>query len=172
MSSETLDQELISPDFWLLKFDETEFWSDAVKAQVKRVWGIYLVDASMHTYCCESIPSYWLRHVETYTEHYLETLDKVKEEIDNLIAQDDGGDSNSYYKHVPDLSSSWRKEEEEPFDKLPPEQKMHLSGGGRSFGERPVAMTMRSVCSDELREALYEELVEEVLEFARSNQLL
>lgn len=53
----------IKPKFVVVRLNETQHWSDDIKAQVKAIYAHYLFDENSHTHCCEITPSYWLRWV-------------------------------------------------------------------------------------------------------------
>jgi len=56
-------EEEIKPKFVAIRLDETEHWSDEIKARVKAIYAHYLFDERQVTYCCEVTPSFWLRWV-------------------------------------------------------------------------------------------------------------
>jgi hypothetical protein len=157
-----------TPDFWLVKIDETDKWCDSLKSKVKRIWGIYLIDVTQHTYCCEMTPSYWCDFVESYPQHFAETStdeqDKLNEEIGD--EGDRGGSDNSMYIRVSDFTN--RK----PLDQLPRSRKFHISRKGNRRLEVLAAREMRKALGEEEMKEAYETLREALLEYVHSNSLL
>jgi hypothetical protein len=56
-------KEIIKPDLWLVAIDETDHLSDKAKNEAGKVWGLYIVDASVHTYICSYMPMLGLYHL-------------------------------------------------------------------------------------------------------------
>jgi hypothetical protein len=156
-----------TPDFWLVKIDETDNWCESITSRVKRVWGVYLIDVTQHTFCCELSPSYWCDFVESYPQHFPETpeedQDKINEEIEDT--ENLSGSDNSMYVHVSDFTNRT------PLDKLPRSRKRHLSRKGNRALEVLAAREMRKACDEDARE-IYEDCREGVLEYVHSNSLL
>lgn len=56
-------------DWEIVAIDETQYWHEDIVAKAGKLYGIYLFDASRHTYCCELTPSYEVYFIETvYTK--------------------------------------------------------------------------------------------------------
>ncbi len=53
-------EQLIAPDFWIVALDETEYWSDEIKAVVESVYGLYLYDTKRVVHAASLQGSYEL----------------------------------------------------------------------------------------------------------------
>jgi hypothetical protein len=54
-------------DLWVVKIDQTEYWTKEVFKEnpcIKRIFGVYMVDMNSRTFCCELTPSYALCFLE------------------------------------------------------------------------------------------------------------
>lgn len=53
-------ENIIKPNFVVIKLDETRNWSEYIQQRAKkRIFGYYLVDLSIITHLCEITGSYW-----------------------------------------------------------------------------------------------------------------
>lgn len=61
-----MKRNYVEPKFRLVEIEETQYWSDDVQAR-GRIFAVYLVDLSRHTYLCEMTPSLELTYMYTTT---------------------------------------------------------------------------------------------------------
>jgi len=86
----------IKPKFRVVAIDETEHWSDDIKAQGK-VWGVYLVDMNRYTYCCELTPSLELHFLYYVAIPKKRTKDrKVADDFQDLVDENYPHSDTSY----------------------------------------------------------------------------
>lgn len=92
--------ECIRPANWWVevRIDETRYWDwhilNAILGKEGKVYGVYIYNKFEHTYCCETRPSYWLRHIYDYPSVILP--EEVIDEFDHCA----GIGSNDHYVHV------------------------------------------------------------------------
>lgn len=95
----------IRPDFWLIKFDQTEYWhlEPRLMQYIKRIIQICLMDRNENTYCCEMTPSYCLFPVETRADLHDPLYDgsnaseQLRDEIESEISR--WQDADCFYIH-------------------------------------------------------------------------
>jgi hypothetical protein len=80
-----MTEPIIQPDFRAMRIDETDYWNDEIKAQLKggQIWAVYVFDKNQVTHCCEITPSYAMHFIEYYGEmgNGELTSDELDEEI-------------------------------------------------------------------------------------------
>lgn len=158
------------PDFWLVKIDESEYWTDSIRQRVKRVWSVYLLDASRHTHLCELAPSYWLEFVESYPEHLPETDESERDKLSETIAEEAAMCSDQdMYVHVSDFTDSSKNKQ--PLNRLPRKRKYHISRKGKRDEELAYQKDARKLGEQEL-DYEYSNLLDSIREYVRSNSLL
>lgn len=154
------------PDFWLVKIDESEYWSDSIRQRVKRIWSVYLLDTSRHTHLCELAPSYWLEFVESYAEHLPETDESEREKLSDTIADESQTcDSQDMYVHVSDFT------DKRVLDRLPRNRKYHISRKGKRKEELAYQKDARKLGEQEL-DYEYSNLLDSIREYVHANSLL
>ena len=125
-------------DIQIIELDTTYGWSDKIKAQVDKIFTVYLYDESVTTNCAELIPSYELTPLYfnvTYkpeqkrNEDLEETIDNefVNEEpiymhcsdvkklqpadlsrLKNINKRFVGRKSRAYYRHIEEISNYFK----------------------------------------------------------------
>jgi hypothetical protein len=76
-----MDSE-VKPEIWLVAIEDTDFLSENARAQIGRLWGLYIVDASMHIHICSLTPSLALWHVGMVTGNEItEDLESLKADL-------------------------------------------------------------------------------------------
>jgi len=135
----------IVPDFRLVAVDETEYYSiPSELSEIKKIYGVYLVDFNSHTYCCELTPSLWLDHLyNTFTVDDSVNDCELLEEIDSWLREVEG---SSFYAHVSFVEKDYRFSIIESYPFTEQQIKDYLSG-----------------------EVVYGELEEEVREYYQGN---
>lgn len=83
-------------NFQIIKVDETEHWSDEIKAKVGKIYCVYLYDKSVVTHCAEITPSYELRPLYYTTEF---APHKFSEEVDEQIQAEFSNEESVRYFH-------------------------------------------------------------------------
>lgn len=90
-------------DAYVVALDETRNYNIDPKdaPYIERIVGIYLLDRNLHTYLCESVPSYYLIHL--YDEVWVRgDVDAEKREALGEKYENWGGDDT--YVHCSDLN--------------------------------------------------------------------
>jgi len=86
----------VKPRFALVKIDETEYWSPDIQEKVGRIFGVYIVDLSCRTFCCEVTPSYSLHFVESQWVAEI-SEDEIEAFQDEIYLHDDPQGSIYYF---------------------------------------------------------------------------
>lgn len=76
--------EKVLPKICAVRIDETECWTDDVRAKVDKVYGIYLVDLNCHTYCCSMTPSYAMYYIGFSIQSNKTSMFDKMDEIEEL----------------------------------------------------------------------------------------
>lgn len=84
--------------FCVLKLDESDNWSPEVTTKAKRVFSLYLFDASRRVHCCEFTPSYECTFLESQW-HNPALSDREADRLDMEIRQQDIADPPVRYFH-------------------------------------------------------------------------
>lgn len=144
-TKKTAADDVIAPDFWIVGINETEFWSDDIKAQVDAIVTYYLYDAHEVTHLASMTGSYYLYPITTdpWPKDSLS-----EEERDTLF---DTVLSNS------DLNPDYF--DERTIDNISAEHKIHIGDNGLS---RPKK-------DDAASEAAYKEGIDALLDHYRGN---
>jgi hypothetical protein len=56
---------IMKPDFKVAKIDETSNWDKSITDIGKKIYGIYLYDANIQTFCCSATSSYEMHFIES-----------------------------------------------------------------------------------------------------------
>ena len=86
-------QAPVLPHFKVVVLNETEYWSDEIRARAGLIYQAYLFDANRHVHCCEITPSYELYPLYATPQN---------DDDDGTIATElaTAGDSEVTYMHV------------------------------------------------------------------------
>lgn len=101
----TANTALVRPANWWIeiRIDETRHWDwhtlNAILGKEGKVYGVYIYNEMEHTYCCETRPSCWLRHVYDFSSVMLP--EKMMGEFDHHS----NVDSNDHYFHTTDIDA-------------------------------------------------------------------
>ena len=118
MEATSANSETVIPrDIVAVWMDETRFYNLAAEDApfIERIIGVYILDRSERTYCCEVTPSYLLHHVYDVVTTYEETPDEVRERLWEEYALNGGDD---IYVHCSVINA------------LPPERIYYVWGDG------------------------------------------
>lgn len=136
----------IKPVIRVLKIDETEHWSEPYRAAAGRIFSVYVYDARSVTRCCEITPSYALHFVESQTEQ------RVSDEVNDEMLVADCETPPVAYMHCHTVDAVEELSTDDICDPRP------TSGMG--------AYTLF-----EEQDGDSDEIIEEALEYARSNSV-
>lgn len=85
--------------FAVIAIDETEHWRKDIAMKAGKIEGIYLVNLTEPTHCCEISVSFWAHHlryfitnVESFTDDEIADLERKESESDCYLSG-----SNRYY---------------------------------------------------------------------------
>lgn len=132
----TTEPHTLRPDFHLVVIRHNmEHWNIPanLRQHIERIETVWLFDRNVHVHCCEITPSYELWPIETraiFTDHIerclvdgpeeeLATIDKIRDEIDELVRT--GEDYEVSYRHVAAMDrflKAWDTEQHEIGDYL------------------------------------------------------
>lgn len=95
----------VAPDWYCVAIDETWGWSLAEedKPFIEKMLGIYVYDANLYTYCCESTPSHFLHYLGDAAVLKGDVPEDVRERINERYEISYQGDS--HYRHVSDVKA-------------------------------------------------------------------
>lgn len=72
--------------FMVVMIDETEGWSDEIKAKVDKIFTVYLYDASVVTCICEPTPAYYMIPLY-YNVDFKEGEERDEEVLDEIDSE-------------------------------------------------------------------------------------
>lgn len=90
-------------ELYVVKIDETEYYTERFFQrfpEVKKVFGVYMVDFDTYTYLAETQPSFYLVHLENQPDVSRKMSDERLEELDDALRSPE--DENMYL-HVSDI---------------------------------------------------------------------
>jgi len=73
------------PDMWVVKFDETKYWSDDIRDRATRIFGVYVFDRRKHVHCCSFEATYELHFMGTDWDERPDLTDEEREELFEAI---------------------------------------------------------------------------------------
>ena len=85
-----------SMDLWVVKIDDTMYWSkDVLKKypEIKRIFSVYMVDINEYTYVASLTPSYFLRFLQNEWNGDYTDDEERNEEIDELMSDNPSDDT-------------------------------------------------------------------------------
>lgn len=85
----------VTPEIYVVKIDETQYWREDIQEKAGKIYGIYLVDKSVETHLAELKASWYLYWL--YNE--VEIADKFEDE-DELFEIENQGNSDEDNKYV------------------------------------------------------------------------
>lgn len=96
------------PDMWILKVNETRYWTGLRKHRIKRVFGVYALNKRSAHYLCEMTPSYeltrfdsqwdWSKGAEDFPD-----FDRLNEAAWEHIRGGDADSEDASYVHCHDV---------------------------------------------------------------------
>ena len=87
------------PMFNITKIDETNFFTDPAKDNIKTYWTVYLFDPAEAVYCAELTASYWLEAVGYDIEPIDHDIDPyISDDLHNDLSSDLS--YSSHYRHI------------------------------------------------------------------------
>lgn len=87
------------PTFNITKIDETQYFNDPAKDNIKRYFTVYLFDPAEAHYCCELTPSHWLEAVGYDIEPVDPDLDPwISDDLHHDLTSDLS--YSSHYRHI------------------------------------------------------------------------
>lgn len=89
----------LKPILHVVRRDETRFWNADVVEKAGRLFGVYLIDKSSETYCCELTPSRWLEYIGPTWSGGPELDDEARDALFEDILQA-CADSEGIYMHL------------------------------------------------------------------------
>lgn len=71
----------------ILKLDESEYWTDEIRSQVKRIFGVYVFDPTWRVHLCEWTASYELHRLESQIDFHENTPESIQERIEDEVRE-------------------------------------------------------------------------------------
>lgn len=91
-----------APNFHLLAIDEKEYFISQMQEKVRRIFCVYLFNRNEVSYCCEMIPSYFLRALYYLPEYEPGVTEEERETYEENL-QENNEDGYTCYMHVPSV---------------------------------------------------------------------
>jgi hypothetical protein len=99
-----MSKRQVKPRFYLLRLDETEFWTEEVVRRAKPIFGLYVFDRNRRVYCCEFASSYECRFIGSAFEN-TDLDDGAAEKLADDIREGDLGTEPVTYFHCREIDA-------------------------------------------------------------------
>lgn len=87
----------------VIRYDETEYWSDDIKDKVNAIYMDYVYDDGECTYCCEMTPSFWMMNYNIDIHWKEELSEQEIDELWDIIHDNAYINDNDHYNHCKDV---------------------------------------------------------------------
>jgi len=77
----------------VVKIEETDSWSEDIVSKAGKIFGVYIFDETIETFCTEVTPSRYLRFLNNFAEN------SIDDETDEEIRIASSGEDNNMYVH-------------------------------------------------------------------------
>ena len=93
--------ESIRPDFRAVRLDIAKYCTPVERAvkYIRAIYDVYMYDHNEHTFCCETTPSFYLRHLYTTVDFQNDPSEEMIADIEETCCES----AEDIYMHVSDI---------------------------------------------------------------------